>query len=77
MSHLKPIFDVWDDNAEAMARDIGEDGQKVRQWRHRNSIPSAHWEKIIDAALEKKGVTLTWKQFSPPEPEPAALEGAT
>jgi len=33
VSHLKPIYAVWEDNAEAMASDIGELGVTVRQWR--------------------------------------------
>ena len=62
MSHLEPIFEVWDGNAEAMARDIDIDGQKVRQWRHRKSIPPAYWKKIIAAAAERD-VKLEWSGF--------------
>lgn len=64
MSHLKPIYAVWDHNAEAMASDIGEPGVKVRQWRNRGNIPPIYWQRIIDAAA-KKGVTLKLSQFLP------------
>lgn len=69
MSHLAPIYAVWDNNAEAMASDIGELGVTVRQWRNRDSIPPQHWRKIIAAAAQK-GVALELDQFVPPaEPE--------
>lgn len=65
MSHLKPIYAVWDDNAEAMANDIGELGVTVRQWRNRGNIPPQYWTKIIEAAA-LKGKLLEWRQFVPP-----------
>lgn len=65
MSHLEKIFAVWEGNAEALARDIGVSGHKVRQWRHRKSIPSRYWEAIIEAA-SKLGVTLEWTSFRAP-----------
>lgn len=76
MSHLAPIYDAWSGNAEAMAADIEELGVTVRQWRNRGKIPPEYWPKIIDAAA-RKGVTLEWHQFLPPqqgaaEPEQAA-----
>lgn len=64
MSHLTPIYAVWDHNAEAMASDIGEPGVKVRQWRNRGNIPPIYWQRIIDAAA-KKGWTLKLPQFLP------------
>lgn len=65
MSHLAPIYAVWDHNAEALASDIGEPGVKVRQWRNRENIPPAYWQRIIDAA-GRKGATLTLAQFIRP-----------
>jgi hypothetical protein len=65
MSHLTPIYDVWDGNAEALASDIEEQGVTVRQWRNRGNIPSPYWPRII-AAAEKKGAKLEWTQFVPP-----------
>jgi hypothetical protein len=65
MSHLAPIYAAWDDNAEALAADIGEPGVKVRQWRNRNNIPSDYWPRIIEAAA-KRGWVLEWKQFIRP-----------
>jgi hypothetical protein len=65
MSHLAPIYAVWDNNAEAMAADIGELGVTVRQWRNRNKIPQEYWRKIIDAAAQKD-VALELHQFLPP-----------
>jgi hypothetical protein len=65
MSHLAQIYEPWDGNAEAMAKDIAEEGVTVRQWRNRGNIPPQYWRKIIDAA-EAKGVTLTLEQFIPP-----------
>jgi hypothetical protein len=65
MSHLTPIYAVWDHNAEAMAADIGEPGVKVRQWRNRGNIPSDYWPAII-AAAARKGATLEWRQFIAP-----------
>lgn len=62
MSHLAPIYAVWDHNAEAMAFDIGEPGVKVRQWRNRGNIPPIYWQRIIDAAA-KKGSALKLSQF--------------
>ncbi|KUO53172.1 MAG: hypothetical protein APF82_00870 [Sphingomonadales bacterium BRH_c42] len=70
MSHLKPIYAVWDHNAEAMASDIGEPGVKVRQWRNRGNIPAVYWQRIIDAALRIKGQRLDLSQFIPPDPAP-------
>jgi len=64
MSHLAPIYAVWDHNAEAMASDIGEPGVKVRQWRNRGNIPPIYWQRIIDAAA-KKGATLKLSQSLP------------
>jgi len=64
---LKPIYDVWDGNAEALAADIGESGVTVRQWRNRKSIPPRYWQKIIEAAAEKRGKTLTLADFLPRE----------
>jgi hypothetical protein len=75
MSHLKPIYAVWEDNAEAMASDIGELGVTVRQWRNRRNIPPQYWTKIIEAAA-LRGKLLEWRQFIPPadscEPTDAA-----
>lgn len=68
MSHLKPIYDVWDGNAEALAADIGEQGVTVRQWRNRGNIPPRYWAKIIKAAADK-GQSLELHQFVAPEGE--------
>lgn len=65
MSHLKPIYAVWDDNAEAMASEIRELGVTVRQWRNRGNIPPQYWTKIIEAAA-LKGCLLEFRQFVPP-----------
>lgn len=65
MSHLKPIYDVWEGNAEAMAADISESGVTVRQWRNRGNIPPQYWQKIIKAAAAR-GTELVWLQFVPP-----------
>lgn len=65
MSHLAPIYAAWDDNAEAMASDIGQLGVTVRQWRNRGKIPQEHWRKVIDAAAAR-GFTLTVEQFLAP-----------
>lgn len=62
MSHLKPIYAVWDDNAEAMASEIGELGVTVRQWRNRGNIPPEYWARIIEKAAAK-GVLLTVESF--------------
>ena len=64
MSHLKPIYAVWDHNAEAMALDIGEPGVKVRQWRNRGNIPPIYWQRIVEAAA-LKGIALKLSQFLP------------
>lgn len=66
MSHLNPIYAVWENNAEALASDIGELGVTVRQWRRRNNIPSQYWPKIIEAAA-LKGKLVEWRQFVPPQ----------
>jgi hypothetical protein len=66
MSHLKSIYAVWDDNAEALAADIGELGVTVRQWRNRGNIPPQYWTKIIEAAA-LKGKLLSWQQFVAPD----------
>jgi|TARA_Y100001963_G_C6581020_1_gene353414 hypothetical protein len=71
MSHLKPIYQVWDHNAEALAADIGEQGVTVRQWRNRGNIPSRYWPKIIKAA-SVRGKLLEWRQFVAPEEDAAA-----
>lgn len=63
MSYLDPIYAPWGGNAEAMATDIGEPGVKVRQWRNRGRIPTRYWPKIIEKALECRGVELTLEQF--------------
>lgn len=75
MSHLNKIFAVWDDNAEALASDIGEKGVTVRQWRNRGDIPSrAAQLKIIRAAYERCGTVLSLEDFLSPE-ERRALPG--
>jgi hypothetical protein len=68
MSHLKPIYAVWEDNAEAMASDIGELGVTVRQWRNRGNIPPQYWTKIIEAAA-LRGHLIEWRQLVPPAAE--------
>lgn len=75
MSHLKPIYAVWDHNAEAMASDIGEPGVKVRQWRNRGNIPANYWQRIISAAA-RRGVDLTLPMFLPPSADQRADEAA-
>lgn len=71
MSHLNPIYDIWDGNAEALAADIGESGVTVRQWRNRRSIPPKYWSRIVGAAAIK-GATIELSQFIPPEQGRAA-----
>jgi hypothetical protein len=66
MSHLTPIYAVWDSNAEAMAADINVPGVTVRQWRNRGNVPPKYWQAIIDAA-HRKGVQLSLSQFIPAE----------
>lgn len=66
MSHLAPIYAAWEDNAEAMAADIGEPGVKVRQWRNRGNIPPAYWPRIIAEAQMKRGVAIEMAQFIKP-----------
>jgi hypothetical protein len=75
MSHLKPIYDVWNDNAEAMASDIGELGVTVRQWRNRGNIPPQYWRKIIEAAA-LKGQLIELRQFLPPASSDAEQDAA-
>lgn len=62
MSHLNPIYAIWNGNAEALAADIGELGVTVRQWRNRGNIPAKYWPRII-AAAQAKGVKLPLAQF--------------
>lgn len=71
MSHLLPIFAVWEHNAEAMAADINESGVTVRQWRNRKSIPPRAWAKIMEAAARREA-SITLEQFLPPESGQAA-----
>ncbi|MGE8143078.1 carph-isopro domain-containing protein [Novosphingobium sp. NPDC080210] len=71
MSHLIPIYAVWNDNAEAMASDIGELGVTVRQWRNRGNIPAKYWPRIIDAAAAR-GTELNLSQFLPSSEPQAA-----
>lgn len=66
MSHLASVYAVWDNNAEAMATDIGEQGVTVRQWRNRNNIPPQYWPKIISAAAKREKL-LKWTDFLDPE----------
>src|SRR6185503_11283155 len=66
MSHLQPIYAVWNGNAEAMAADIDELGVTVRQWRNRGDIPSRAWPKIIQAAASR-GVVIPLDAFLPAE----------
>jgi hypothetical protein len=66
MSHLSPIYAIWDGNAEALAADIGEAGVLVRQWRNRESIPPKYWQRIISAA-ERKGAIIPIEAFIAPE----------
>jgi hypothetical protein len=68
MSYLKPIYEVWDGNAEALAADIDESGVTVRQWRNRKSIPPRYWQKIIEAAAKRKR-KLSLADFMPRESE--------
>lgn len=75
MSHLAPIYEAWENNAEAMAADIDESGVTVRQWRNRGNIPPQYWQKIIDAAAVK-GVALEWRQFVKPRGSESEAESA-
>lgn len=53
MESFAAVIDHWD-SAEDLARDIGQKGVTVRQWRNRGSIPPEHWRPII-AAAERRG----------------------
>lgn len=68
MSHLTPIYDAWDGNAEAMAADIEEKPVTVRQWRNRGHIPPQYWRRIM-AEAAKRGRAFTADDFLPPEPD--------
>lgn len=76
MTHLTSIYAVWDDNAEAMAADIGVTGVLTRQWRNRGNIPSKYWPRIIDAAA-KRDKKLEWTDFIDPLDRPASDASAS
>lgn len=66
MSNLDPIFAAFDGNAEELGRSINVPGVTVRQWRFRDSIPPAYWQRIVNAA-KARGTTIPLEQFLPPE----------
>lgn len=58
-----------------MAKDIGQLGVTVRQWRNRESIPIEHWATIIQKAAER-GHKLTLDDFGPVPGEVVAFDRA-
>lgn len=58
-----------------MAKDIGQLGVTVRQWRNRKSIPVEHWAAIIQKAADR-GHKLTVEDFGPVPVEAIAFDRA-
>jgi hypothetical protein len=75
MSNLLRIYSVWP-SAEEFARDIGEPGVKVRQWRNRSgSIPPRYWSRIRSAAA-RRGAEIPLEWFVPTTPNSEGDENA-
>jgi hypothetical protein len=57
MQELRDIFGIWK-SLQAMADELNENYDTVKQWRTRGRIPSHAWPKIIEkAARHEKLVT--------------------
>ncbi|MFZ2869866.1 carph-isopro domain-containing protein [Zavarzinia sp.] len=59
MESVASIIALWP-SAEEFARDLGELGVTVRQWRRRGAIPPRHWNGIARAAQRRglPGITI-------------------
>lgn len=58
MNTFREIIDAWP-SAFTLADDIGEREGTIRQWRHRDRIPSTKWRAMIEAAKRRRisGIT--------------------
>lgn len=54
MDSFRDVIAQWP-SAEALAADLDEKGVTVRAWRNRNSIPPAHWSRVV-AAAQARGI---------------------
>lgn len=50
--YFRPVIALWSSMGE-LAGDIGEAYVTVQQWHWRDSIPTAHFPKIVKAARER------------------------
>ena len=51
------LIEQWPSLAD-FALDIGQKRETVQKWKQRDSIPSAHWLAIIQAA-QKRGIEVS------------------
>jgi hypothetical protein len=52
MKTFGEVIDRWR-SASELAREMGEQGVTVRQWRNRNNIPSEKWQRLIEVAASR------------------------
>lgn len=58
----KEIIELWP-SIGAICTDTGEKLSTVKQWKYRNSIPSEHWKKLINAA-HQRDIELSYKTLA-------------
>lgn len=58
METFVAVIELWPSIGD-FAREVGVSYGLAKQWRMRNSIPAAHWQRVIGAAQERgfEGVT--------------------
>ena len=59
MNSFRDIIGLWP-SCEALGADLNENGNAVRKWRLRDSVPPSHWAAVVASANSRgiEGVTL-------------------
>lgn len=67
-SSPREIISLWKSvnpraHVSAFAHDIEVETLTAHAWVRRGSIPSRHWDRILEAAI-KRGFPMTWQNLS-------------
>tara|TARA_R110002020_G_scaffold470280_1_gene696006 strand:+ start:3085 stop:3300 length:216 start_codon:yes stop_codon:yes gene_type:complete len=52
MKSFSQIIEMWP-TAEVFGADIGIAGHLARKWKARNTLPSRHWNTVVEKARER------------------------